>query len=278
MEISAEELIHSPPGHRPEPAMGDAASALEAVKALPPVPVALALSSTAEVPAAVGLADRRTPPKIPAMVSPPPLVAPPRPPAPPVRPRPPDATLSQVPLQTFYEAPNSERNPNRGLSEPRGERIGTAGTPENVAGFLPRLAALLVDVVVLLAINILLLSPIFLILFFRGELQTRETGPDMALVAVGILCSLLILSANLWYVVGGWAKTGRTPGKSLLGLAVISDGSSGAGIGWSAAFTRCVGALLSALPLGLGYWVVLFRRDHRAWHDLLAGTWVVKVR
>jgi pSer/pThr/pTyr-binding forkhead associated (FHA) protein/uncharacterized RDD family membrane protein YckC len=304
LEISAEELIHSPAGHRPEPVMGDAASALEAVKAVPEAPVAPALSPAAEAPAIVrseparppppparepslpaeppaAPVDERTPPPMnavaaPAPVAPPPPPAPP--PAPPARSRPPDATLSQVPLKSFYETPSPARNPDRDLSESRGERGDSAGIPENVAGFLPRLAALLVDVVVLLAINILLLSPIFLILFFRGELQSRETGPDMALVAVGILCSLLILTANLWYVVGGWAKTGRTPGKSLLGLAVISAGSSGAGIGWSAAFKRCVGTLLSALPLGLGYWVVLFRRDRRAWHDLIAGTWVVRIR
>jgi uncharacterized RDD family membrane protein YckC len=242
---------------------------------------------TAEIPAAVR--PEGAPPVVvrPAIPRPAAAVPPPTPPPPPApavvraaeprRLRPPDATLSQVPLKTYFEPPASERNSNRALSEPRGKRL-NAGIPENVAGFLPRLAALLVDIVVLLAINILLLSPIFLILYFRGELQTRESGPDMALVSVGILCSLLILTANLWYVVGGWAKTGRTPGKSLLGLMVISDESSGGGIGWSAAFTRCVCALVSALPLGLGYWVVLFRRDRRSWHDLLAGTWVVRIR
>jgi uncharacterized RDD family membrane protein YckC len=96
---------------------------------------------------------------------------------------------------------------------------------------------------------------------------------------VTAVCVLLILAADVWYVVGGWAKSGRTPGKSLLGLAVIGgDGGPGVGIGWRAAVTRALGYLLSSLPLGLGFLVVLFRKDKRAWHDLLAGTWVVKVR
>ncbi|MEO6323344.1 MAG: FHA domain-containing protein [Thermoanaerobaculia bacterium] len=288
LEISAEELINVPAGQRSEPAQGGAASALEAVRAIPSSPPPLPAAPVAAPPRPVTVAPpppvpprhakpvaddsdehRRTPPKRPAPRSRP---------APPLRTaRPPDSTLSQVPLKTYFEPSGMAGRSGRDLSQARGDGD-RLGTPENVAGFLPRLAALFVDVVVLLAINILLLSPIFLILFFRGELQARESGPDMALVAVGILCSLLILAANLWYVVGGWAKTGRTPGKSLLGLAVISDRSPAMGIGWSAAFTRCIGALLSALPLGMGYWVVLFRRDRRSWHDQMAGTWVVRTR
>lgn len=264
MEISAEELLQVPQGVPVAP-LGYAAAALDAVRV------------SAEPVRDMGSASSK--PLPPPMSLPPPVpIAPPLqsglPSIPSAR-RVPEATLSQVPLHGGYEASSGRDSPNS--RTPQRERTPISGIPENVAPFLPRLGAFLVDAVVLLAINILLLSPIFLILFFRGELQTREAGPDMALVAVGVLCAVLIVAANIWYVVGGWAKSGRTPGKSLLGLAIISN-SPGSGVGWGTASTRAIGFLLSAIPLGAGFLVILFRRDRRAWHDRMAGTWVVKTR
>ena len=207
----------------------------------------------------------------------PPSPAPPRPapPAPsPAKPRPSaphvslrtlDHTLSQVPLEVG------------GGGGFEGFASSSAGVPQNVAGFFPRLLAALVDNIILSAIDLLFLSPVFLYLFFRGGLAGKEAGRDFALIGLSALCFLLMLSANIWYVIGGWAKSGRTPGKSLTGLKVVT-GSSNAGLGIAIASSRALFMVLSAIPFGLGFVVVLFRTDKRAWHDLLAGTWVVKTR
>lgn len=171
-----------------------------------------------------------------------------------------DATLSHVPIGP----------------ELRGREGGESVAAEP-GGLGSRLVAAAVDGVILLALDLLLLSPVFLILFFRGELQSADGGEDWALTAISSLCLALILGADLWYVVGGWAKTGRTPGKALLGLCVVNVGEApGTGLGVGVAFRRAVALWLSLLPLGVGLLVAAFRKDRRTWHDLLAGTQVVR--
>ncbi|HEY3350996.1 MAG TPA: RDD family protein [Thermoanaerobaculia bacterium] len=152
-------------------------------------------------------------------------------------------------------------------------------TPRGVASPFARLLAALVDAVILAAINVLLFAPVFLIDYFRSELQTRDAAPDWAFRAITGLSILLALLANVLYVVGGWAWRGRTPGKSLLGLAVVRRGGpSGHGIGWPSAFVRAIVCVLAGLPLGLGWAWAFFEKDRRAFQDLAAGTWVIRVR
>jgi uncharacterized RDD family membrane protein YckC len=151
--------------------------------------------------------------------------------------------------------------------------------PRNAASPFARLVAALVDAVILAAINVLLFAPVFLIDYFRSELQTRDAAPDWAFRTITALSLLLALLANVLYVVGGWAWRGRTPGKSLLGLAVVRRGvPSGRGIGWPAAFVRAIVCVLAGLPLGLGWAWAFFEREKRAFQDLAAGTWVIRVR
>jgi uncharacterized RDD family membrane protein YckC len=151
--------------------------------------------------------------------------------------------------------------------------------PRNVANPFARLLAALVDAVILAAINVLLFAPVFLIDYFRSELQSRDAAPDWAFRAITALSFLLALLANVLYVVGGWAWRGRTPGKSLLGLAVVRRGMPASrGIGWPAAFIRAIVCVLAGLPLGLGWAWAFFEKEKRAFQDLAARTWVIRVR
>jgi len=151
--------------------------------------------------------------------------------------------------------------------------------PRNAANPFARLLAALVDAVILTAINLLLFAPVFLIDYFRAELQTRDAAPDWAFRGITLLSFLLAALANALYVVGGWAWRGRTPGKSLLGLTVVKRGEiGGRGIGWKAALIRAVVLVLAGLPLGLGWVWAFFEKDKRAFQDLAAGTWVVRAR
>ena len=151
--------------------------------------------------------------------------------------------------------------------------------PRNAANPFARLLAALVDAVILTAINLLLFAPVFLIDYFRTELQTRDASPDWAFRGVTALSILLAALANALYVVGGWAWRGRTPGKSLLGLTVVKRGEiGGRGIGWKAALIRAVVLVLAGLPLGLGWVWAFFEKEKRAFQDLAAGTWVVRSR
>jgi len=151
--------------------------------------------------------------------------------------------------------------------------------PRNSANPFARLMAALVDAVILAAINLLLFAPVFLIDYFRAELQTRDAAPDWAFRGVTALSLLLATLTNALYVVGGWAWRGRTPGKSLLGLTVVKRGEiGGRGIGWKAALIRAAVVVLAGLPFGLGWVWAFFEKEKRALHDLAAGTWVIRSR
>ena len=189
----------------------------------------------------------------------------------------PDATLSQFPIREGGRPASAERP--APAARPRKARPSAAWEARgpDAASFFPRLLATLVDGVILLALNLLLLSPVFLVLLFREAFQSADLLRDWAFLGILVGCGVLILGANLWYVVGGWARTGRTPGKALLRLAVVHAGpGSAAGIGLRAAFVRFLAWNLSGSLLGIGFLLVLFRKDRRALHDLLAGTRVVR--
>lgn len=207
----------------------------------------------------------------------PPLPAPALAPALPPR-RSPDATLSQFPIR-------GGAAPRSGVRAAPAIRVRTPGKPASReaaglddAGFIPRVLATLVDSIILLALNLLLLSPVFLVLLFREAFQSADLLRDWAFLGILVGCGLMIFGANLWYVVGGWARTGRTPGKALLRLSIVPAGpsASSTGIGLQRAFVRFLAYNLSGILLGTGFLLVLFRKDRRALHDLLAGTRVVR--
>ena len=210
-------------------------------------------------------------------VPPVPALAPIQAPAVPLR-RSPDATLSQFPIRNGGAPPSGGRpGPAIRVRKPsRPESRGASGL--DAAGFFPRVLATLVDSIILLALNLLLLSPVFLVLLFREAFQSADLLRDWAFLGILVGCSLMIFGANLWYVVGGWARTGRTPGKALLRLSVVPAGPSEPtpGIGLQRAFVRVLAYSLSGALLGIGFLLVLFRKDRRALHDLLAGTRVVR--
>lgn len=76
-----------------------------------------------------------------------------------------------------------------------------------------------------------------------------------------------------FYSFAGVLITGRTIGKGLIGLRVVrADGGAPTP---RAVFVRTLCIPLSLLLFGIGFLLILVRRDHRALHDLIAGTSVV---
>jgi len=68
-----------------------------------------------------------------------------------------------------------------------------------------------------------------------------------------------------------WLKSGQTLGMQAWRIKLIrsSDGETATA---GQALLRCVGALLSAACLGLGYLWCLIDRNRRCWHDYVSGT------
>lgn len=136
---------------------------------------------------------------------------------------------------------------------PTGERwnAGVASGPR--AGFWPRLFADLIDAVILTIAYLILAR---------------------ALHTSGLFLSLLISVGYFTYLEGG--PRGQTLGKSAMQIRVVSL-AEGQPLGYQQALIRDLARMLSAIPLYLGYFWMLWSRERQTWHDMLGGAVVVPV-
>jgi uncharacterized RDD family membrane protein YckC len=135
----------------------------------------------------------------------------------------------------------------------------TGQQPSQPSGLLRRLAAILYDGLLILALMFLVTLPF--IAARKGE--PVETGDNL----IYQLCLAALICV---YFVGYWTRSGRTLGMQSWGLRVESTDERRPGL--KAASVRFVAALLSWLPLGLGFFWQLWDRDKLTWHDRLSGT------
>ncbi|MEA2403763.1 MAG: hypothetical protein QOE08_410 [Thermoleophilaceae bacterium] len=119
------------------------------------------------------------------------------------------------------------------------------------AGFWRRFAAALLDGIMLGILNAILTA-----------------GLKGAGYALGIVISI----AYFTYFEGG--PSGQTVGKRALGIRVI-DFDNGGPIGYARGFVRWICRYLSAIPLFLGYFWMLWDGQSQTWHDKLANDVVV---
>jgi uncharacterized RDD family membrane protein YckC len=75
------------------------------------------------------------------------------------------------------------------------------------------------------------------------------------------------------YFAYSWAMSGRTFGMAALGIRVVRD--DGTDLPPSRAIVRTLAFPLSFLLLGLGFLGILVGREHRALHDVIAGSAVI---
>ena len=76
-----------------------------------------------------------------------------------------------------------------------------------------------------------------------------------------------------FYLFYCWGAGGKTPGAALLGIRVVRR--DGGHLGFRRAFIRTVVFPFSFLFFGLGLIGVVIGREHRALHDVAAGSTVV---
>ena len=142
-------------------------------------------------------------------------------------------------------------------------RVSVSG---HYAGPVSRAAAALVDGVLIMALYTLGYAGLNLLLnaFFGHSLSGDQSTP----LAVASLATWAFL-----YVFVSLAITGRTAGKGLTGLRVVKADGSAPSIG--ALFLRTIVFPISAMLFGVGFLLIIVRRDNRGLHDLIAGTAVV---
>lgn len=98
-------------------------------------------------------------------------------------------------------------------------------------------------------------------------------GQPIATNPAGPVALIFLAAWALIYLYAGLVIAGRTPGKGIVGLRVVM--ADGHALTARRALVRTLTFPLSAIPLGLGFVGIVIQREHRAVHDLIAGTAVV---
>lgn len=98
-------------------------------------------------------------------------------------------------------------------------------------------------------------------------------GEPIAANRAGLAAVVALVVWAFVYLYVGQAIAGRTIGMGIVGLRVV--GADGTALTARRALIRTLAFPLSALILGLGFAMILVQREHRALHDLIAGTAVV---
>ena len=146
------------------------------------------------------------------------------------------------------------------------------------AGFWRRLVAYIIDNTII-TIAFFVLFIIAMIAFFFGAISGDSrawvadlTNPDRISI-ITLITMILYFVIQIGYFTYFHGTTGRTPGKMLLGLQVLS--SDGTSITFGIAFLRSVGYLVSSLLLNIGFIWAAFDKRKQGWHDKIADTVVI---
>jgi uncharacterized RDD family membrane protein YckC len=141
------------------------------------------------------------------------------------------------------------------------------GALGHYAGAASRFAAYALDILLSWAAFTLGLAGItFAIKIVTGRTVSWHMGSSIAVAVVFVVWELT-------YFGYCWAATGRTAGMALFGLRVVR--ADGAELDPWRGVLRALVFPLSIILCGLGFAGILVQREHRALHDLLAGTAVV---
>jgi uncharacterized RDD family membrane protein YckC len=158
-----------------------------------------------------------------------------------------------------------------------------AGGPAPGIEFAPhggRLVAYILDGIII-GIVVSVIALIGVAAFFSGATIETEgnqvtsftaTGPG---VAIGTILFVVAGVIGLLYFPYFWANGGRTLGMRPFNLRVVRD-SDGGPIGWGTAILRLIGLWVAGAVFYLGYIWIFIDKRRRGWHDLIAGTVVVK--
>lgn len=153
------------------------------------------------------------------------------------------------------------------------------------AGFITRAAALMLDMLIVLAIIFVIYWSVRLPMTFFLNLnpetcvstsvlgQSDRIPNEWLCIAAQYIWGISAFLAAPVYFIFLIASTGQTIGKYILGIRVVRlDGRHMTLLGST---IRWLGLFLSMLPLGLGFLWVLLDDRRQGWHDKLAHTCVV---
>jgi uncharacterized RDD family membrane protein YckC len=134
------------------------------------------------------------------------------------------------------------------------------------AGSVSRLLAYVIDLVVSSGLFALGLAAASLV----AQVVTHH---PVSWNRTNIVVAVIYVAWEFFYFGYSWAASGRTFGMAVLGVRVVR--ADGEGLDPWRGVLRAVVFPLSFLLCGLGFLGILVQREHRALHDLIAGSAVI---
>ncbi len=165
-----------------------------------------------------------------------------------------------------------------------------ANSPENIpllnlkgyyAGLMSRLLAFILDCMILSIIFLFIGWFVSITLALLQNLSILGIDFDnlpfitkiISVITDPYFISVFIFSIIFIYYTFFTIFSGHTPGKAIMGLRVIS--TKGKGISFGRSTLRLIAYIPTLLSLGIGFFWLIFDDQRQAWHDTLAGTFVV---
>jgi uncharacterized RDD family membrane protein YckC len=119
--------------------------------------------------------------------------------------------------------------------------------------------------------------PLLALWFLASGLALAITGGALDVHRPGykLIVQAFVLVVSATYFIVSWMRGGQTVGMKPWRLRVVSvDGES---IALKRALLRFAVAFVSLAALGLGFLWCLLDSERRAWHDIVAGTLLVRL-
>jgi uncharacterized RDD family membrane protein YckC len=133
--------------------------------------------------------------------------------------------------------------------QPRRQRAGPSGPR---AEFLPRLAGLLIDSIIVGTVN--------------------RVGDALTTATVGFVLAVFVQLAYAVYFIS--SGSGQTPGMRIMGIRAI-DAATGGRVEPGQALVRWLMSIVSSFAFLLGYFWMLWDPEKQTWQDKVARTYVV---
>jgi len=166
--------------------------------------------------------------------------------------------------------PQAKAAPSKIKASSAKKAVGSVAVAGQAADFWTRLAAYIIDSIILsIAVIVVMVPPSIL----AALVGSKSQGAALFLSSVGLLLGFAV---GFGYLLIPWAKNGITPGKKMLSLKIVrEDGVEP--LGYKKAVLRLVGYFASGMILYLGFLMAL-GKERKALHDIIAGTKVVSTK
>jgi uncharacterized RDD family membrane protein YckC len=147
---------------------------------------------------------------------------------------------------------------------PDDSAAGERSEPDDSASIPRRLLAVLIDLVILAAVDVV-------VVYFTMKI-CGISSDELGMLPIGPLLAFILVQ-NGGYLVA-FTAGGQTLGKMAAGIRVVSEESDGT-VDFGRAMARTIIWMMLAIPAGLGF-LTLFNQDRRGLHDRFAGTRVIR--